>query len=107
MSEGEDLEPQLKTAQAEAEQARREVAEARVRLGSIERDRQIRAERIRHVERRNRPLAKPAGERRSSKFRRSRLVSKRRADEIDADAGSAGSDRRPARHFAVGAVARR
>jgi len=49
MSAGEDLEPQLKTAQAEAEQARREVAEARVRVGSIERDRQIRAERIRHA----------------------------------------------------------
>jgi chromosome segregation protein len=49
MSEGEDLEPQLKAAQTEAEQARRDVAEARVRLGSIERDRQIRAERIRHV----------------------------------------------------------
>jgi chromosome segregation protein len=49
MSEGEDLEPQLKVTQAEAEQARREVAEARVRVGSIERDRQIRTERIRHV----------------------------------------------------------
>jgi len=49
MSAGEDLEPQLKTAQAEAEHARREVAEARVRVGSIERDRQIRAERIRHA----------------------------------------------------------
>jgi chromosome segregation protein len=49
MSEGEDLEPLLKTAQAEAEQARREVAEARVRLGSLERDKQIRAERIRHA----------------------------------------------------------
>ena len=48
MSEGEDLEPLLKTAQAEAEQARRDVAEARVRLGSLERDKQIRAERIRH-----------------------------------------------------------
>ncbi|MBA2125815.1 chromosome segregation protein SMC [Hyphomicrobium methylovorum] len=49
MSEGEDLEPLLKTAQADAETARREVSEARVRFGSIERDRQIRAERIRHV----------------------------------------------------------
>ena len=49
MSKGEDLEPQLKTAQAEAEQARRDVADSRIRLGSIERDRQIRAERIRHV----------------------------------------------------------
>jgi chromosome segregation protein len=49
MSAGEDLEPQLKTAQADAEHARREVAEARVRVGSIERDRQIRAERIRHA----------------------------------------------------------
>jgi chromosome segregation protein len=49
MSAGEDLEPQLKSAQAEAEQARREVSEVRVRLGSIERDRQIRAERIRHA----------------------------------------------------------
>jgi chromosome segregation protein len=49
MSKGEDLEPQLKTAQAEAEQARRDVADARIRLGSIERDREIRAERIRHV----------------------------------------------------------
>ena len=49
MSVGEDLEPQLKTAQAEAEHARREVAELRVRLGSIERDKQIRAERIRHA----------------------------------------------------------
>lgn len=49
MSAGEDLEPLLKTAQAEAERARRDVAEVRVRLGSIERDRQIRAERIRHA----------------------------------------------------------
>ena len=49
MSEGEDLEPQLKAAQAAAEQARREVSESRVRLGSIERDRQIRTERIRHA----------------------------------------------------------
>jgi chromosome segregation protein len=49
MSEGEDLEPQLKAAQAEAETARRHVAEARVALGGIERDRQIRAERIRHA----------------------------------------------------------
>ncbi len=48
MSEGEDLEPLLKTAQAEAETARRDVAESRVRLGSLERDKQIRAERIRH-----------------------------------------------------------
>ncbi len=49
MSRGEDLEPQLKAAQADAEQARRDVAEARVALGSLERDRQIRVERIRHV----------------------------------------------------------
>ncbi|PPC85773.1 MAG: chromosome segregation protein SMC, partial [Hyphomicrobium sp.] len=49
MSQGEDLEPQLKAAQTDAEQARRAVAEARVKLGSIERDRQIRSERIRHV----------------------------------------------------------
>jgi chromosome segregation protein len=49
MSAGEDLEPLLRAAQNDAEQARREVAEARVRLGSLERDRQIRAERIRHV----------------------------------------------------------
>ena len=49
MSEGEDLEPQLRAAQSAAEVARQEVAEARVRLGSLERDRQIRAERIRHV----------------------------------------------------------
>ncbi len=49
MSQGEDLEPQLKAAQADAEQARRDVAEARVALGSLERDRQIRVERIRHV----------------------------------------------------------
>ena len=49
MSQGEDLEPQLKAAQSDAEQARRAVAEARVKLGSIERDRQIRSERIRHV----------------------------------------------------------
>ncbi|MGQ0456411.1 MAG: chromosome segregation protein SMC [Hyphomicrobium sp.] len=49
VSEGEDLEPQLKAAQAEAEQARRQVADARVLLGGIERDRQIRVEKIRHV----------------------------------------------------------
>ncbi len=49
MSQGEDLEPQLKAAQADAEAARRHVAEARVALGGIERDRQIRAERIRHA----------------------------------------------------------
>jgi chromosome segregation protein len=49
MSQGEDLEPQLKAAQAEAENARRQVAEARVVLGGVERDRQIRAERIRHA----------------------------------------------------------
>jgi chromosome segregation protein len=49
MSQGEDLEPQLKEAQAGAEQARRDVAEARVKLGGLERDRQIRSERIRHA----------------------------------------------------------
>jgi chromosome segregation protein len=38
----------LKLAQAEAEQARREVSESRVRLGSLDRDKQIRVERIRH-----------------------------------------------------------
>lgn len=48
MNEGEDLEPLLKTAHAEAEQARRDVSESRVRLGSLDRDKQIRAERIRH-----------------------------------------------------------
>jgi chromosome segregation protein len=48
MSEGEDLEPILKTAHEEAELARREVSESRVRLGSLDRDKQIRAERIRH-----------------------------------------------------------
>ena len=48
MSQGQDLEPQLKAAQADAEQARRDVAEARVKLGGLERDRQIRSERIRH-----------------------------------------------------------
>lgn len=48
MSEGEDLEPLLRTAQTEAEAARRAVAESRVRLGSLERDKQIRVERIRH-----------------------------------------------------------
>ena len=49
MSQGEDLEPQLKAAQADAEAARKRVAEARVAVGGIERDRQIRAERIRHA----------------------------------------------------------
>nr|HPG88255.1 chromosome segregation protein SMC [Hyphomicrobium sp.] len=49
MSQGEDLEPQLKAAQADAEAARKAVAEARVAVGGIERDRQIRAERIRHA----------------------------------------------------------
>lgn len=49
MSQGEDLEPQLKAAQADAESARKAVAEARVAVGGIERDRQIRAERIRHA----------------------------------------------------------
>ncbi|NOT70680.1 MAG: chromosome segregation protein SMC [Hyphomicrobium sp.] len=49
MSEGEDLEPQLKAAQTDAETARRAVAEARVAVGGIERDRQIRTERIRHA----------------------------------------------------------
>lgn len=48
MSQGEDLEPQLKAAQEAAETARRHVAEARVSVGSIERDKQIRAEKIRH-----------------------------------------------------------
>lgn len=49
MSQGEDLEPQLKAAQADAEQARRAVSEARIRVGSLDRDRQIRTERIRHA----------------------------------------------------------
>jgi chromosome segregation protein len=49
MSQGEDLEPQLKAAQSGADAARKRVAEARVALGGIERDRQIRAERIRHA----------------------------------------------------------
>ncbi len=49
LSEGEDLEPQLREAQAGAETARKAVSEARVLLASLERDRQIRAERIRHV----------------------------------------------------------
>ena len=47
MSQGEDLEPQLKDAQARAEAARRQSADARVALAGMERDRQIRAERIR------------------------------------------------------------
>ncbi len=49
MSKGEDLEPQLRAAQVEAEGARRQVADARVALGGLERDRQIRAERLRQV----------------------------------------------------------
>ncbi|MGL4396713.1 MAG: chromosome segregation protein SMC, partial [Hyphomicrobium sp.] len=49
MSEGEDLEPQLKAAQIDAEAARKAVAEARVLLATLERDHQIRLERIRHV----------------------------------------------------------
>ena len=49
MSQGEDLEPQLKEAQGGAEAARKSVSEARVLLVSLERDRQIRSERIRHV----------------------------------------------------------
>ena len=49
MSEGEDLEPQLKAAQIEAETARRAVADGRVKLVSLERDRQVRTERIRHM----------------------------------------------------------
>ena len=49
MSEGEDLEPQLKAAQIEAEAARRAVADGRVKLVSLERDRQVRTERIRHM----------------------------------------------------------
>ncbi|MGE0054200.1 MAG: chromosome segregation protein SMC [Hyphomicrobium sp.] len=49
LSEGEDLEPQLREAQAGAENARKAVSEARLLLASLERDRQIRVERIRHV----------------------------------------------------------
>ncbi|MEQ1719052.1 MAG: chromosome segregation protein SMC [Hyphomicrobium sp.] len=49
MSEGEDLEPQLRDAQTGAENARKAVSEARVLHASLERDRQIRVERIRHV----------------------------------------------------------
>ena len=48
MSVGDDLEAQLKIAQAEAEEARRITAELRARLNSLDRDKQIRAERIRH-----------------------------------------------------------
>jgi len=49
LSEGEDLEPLLREAQAGAESARKAVSEARLLLAGLERDRQIRAERIRHV----------------------------------------------------------
>ncbi len=49
MSQGEDLEPQLRAAQGDAEAARKAVAEARVLHATLERDRQIRVERIRHV----------------------------------------------------------
>ena len=49
MSQGEDLEPQLREAQGDAEAARKAVAEARVLHATLERDRQIRVERIRHV----------------------------------------------------------
>ena len=48
MSVGDDLEAQLSAAQAEAEEARRVVADLRARLHSLDRDKQIRAERIRH-----------------------------------------------------------
>lgn len=43
------LEPKLAEAQGAAEAARRDVAEARVVVGGVERDRQIRAERLRHI----------------------------------------------------------
>jgi chromosome segregation protein len=49
LSEGEDLEPVLREAQGTAEAARKAASEARLLLVSLERDRQIRAERIRHV----------------------------------------------------------
>ena len=49
MSEGEDLEPVLHDAQGAAEDARKAVSEVRLLLASLERDRQIRVERIRHV----------------------------------------------------------
>ena len=49
MSEGEDLEPQLKDAQVQAEASRKAVSEARVLVATLDRDRQIRAERLRHV----------------------------------------------------------
>lgn len=49
LSEGEDLEPLLRDAQGAAEAARKAASEARLLLASLERDRQIRAERIRHV----------------------------------------------------------
>ena len=49
MSQGEDLEPQLRAAQGEAEAARKAVSEARVLHATLERDRQIRVERVRHV----------------------------------------------------------
>ena len=48
MSEGEDLESLLETSQIVAQQARREVLDSRVLLGSRARDKQIRAERIHH-----------------------------------------------------------
>ena len=49
MSEGEDLEPQLRAAQAEAEAARKAVAEARFKLSALERDRNLRAERLKQL----------------------------------------------------------
>jgi chromosome segregation protein len=86
MSAGEDLEPLLKTAQTDAEQARREVAEARVRLGSIERDRQIRAERIRHA---NADIARWQGRRESAEQQvqalEARLAESRGEIEANAD----------------------
>ena len=86
MSAGEDLEPLLKIAQTEAEQARHDVAEARVRLGSIERDRQIRAERIRHA---NADIARWLGRRGSAEQQvqalEARLAETRSEIEANAD----------------------
>ncbi|MET0640452.1 MAG: chromosome segregation protein SMC, partial [Hyphomicrobium sp.] len=85
ISQGENLEPLLKSAQAEAEIARRDVAESRVRLGSLERDKQIRVERIRHA---NAEIARWKGRRASAEAQveslRARLKEAR--DEIAAAA---------------------
>ncbi len=49
MSEGEDLEPQLKAAQIAAEAARKAVAETRFKLSGLERDRNLRTERLKQI----------------------------------------------------------